>query len=361
MNAIAAASRPLRAPAPANQEMNPMWTRRTLCAAAAAAACALAGPALAQTTLTVSNWVPNAHPVAVAVHKWTQDVEKATAGRVKFQTLPKAVAAPQAHYNAVRDGLAEVSFTVLGYTPGRFGLSELSELPLMGSTAEANSVALQRVASRHPQFMNEYKDVKVLALFTHGPGIVFNGKKPVQSLDDLKGLKFRVGGGVVNEVGKLLEANTTLKPATESYELLSSGVMDGVFLPFESISTYKIDKLIRHATVFPGGLYNSAFLVMMNKKAYEALPAADRQALDQLSGEPFSRALGRSFDEKDREGAALAKSSGIQVVEASPAFVQAVQAKVGVLEKTWVDAARGKGLPNPEQVLQEFRAETRKP
>lgn len=337
-----------------------MWTRRTICAAAAATACLFGNTAFAQTTLNVSNWVPAAHPVAVAIQKWTQDVEKATAGRVKFHTLPKPVATPQAHFNAVRDGLAEVSFTVLGYTPGRFGLSEISELPLMGTTAESNSVALQRVAARHPQFMNEYKDVKVLALFTHGPGVIFNMKKPVQSLDDLKGLKFRVGGGVVNEVGKLIDANTTLKPATESYELLSTGVMDGVFLPFESISTYKIDKLIRHATTFPGGLYNSAFLVMMNKKAYEALSAADREALDKLAGEPFSRALGRSFDEKDREGATLAQASGIKTIEAPTAMVQAVQSKVGVLEKAWIDAARGKGLPNPEQVLQEFRAEARK-
>jgi TRAP-type transport system periplasmic protein len=336
-----------------------MFNRRTLCAAAAAA-CLAAAPAFANTTLTVSNWVPAGHPVATAVTKWTQDVEKATAGRVKFQTLPKAVATPQAHYNAIRDGLADVSFTVLGYTPGRFGLSEVSELPLMGTSAESNSVALQRIAQKYPQFMGEYKDVKVLALFTHGPGIVFNGKKPVQSLDDFKGLKFRVGGGVVNEVGKLIEANTTLKPATESYELLSTGVMDGVFLPFESISTYKIDKLIRHATVFPGGLYNSAFLVMMNKKAYDSLPAADREALDKLSGEPFSRALGKSFDDKDKEGAQLAQASGIKVVQASPEFVKAVESRVNVLEKNWIESAKGKGLANADQVLKEFRAEARK-
>lgn len=337
-----------------------MINRRTLCALAAAAACALAVPARAETTLTVSNWVPAAHPVATAIAKWTQDVEQATNRRIRFNTLPKAVASPPAHYNAVRDGLADVSFTVLGYTPGRFGLSEVAELPLMGTSAEANSVALQRVASRYPEFMAEYRDVKVLALFTHGPGVIFNTKKPIQSLEDLKGLKFRVGGGVVNEVGKLLEANTTLKPATESYELLSTGVMDGVFLPFESISTYKIDKLVRHATTFPGGLYNSAFLVMMNKKAYEALPAADRAALDKLAGEPFARALGRSFDNKDREGMALAQASGIQVVQASPGLVKTVQSKVGILEKSWISGAKLKGLPTADQVLKEFRAEARK-
>lgn len=334
--------------------------RRTLCAAAAATFALLALPVAAQTTLTVSNWVPPGHPVATALTKWTQDVEKATAGRVKFQVLPKAVATPPAHYNAIRDGLADVSFTVLGYTPGRFALSEVAELPLMGTTAESNSVALQRVASRHPQFMAEYKDVKVLALFTHGPGVIHNAKKPVQSLSDLQGLKFRVGGGVVNEVGKLLDANTTLKPATESYELLSTGVMDGVFLPMESVSTYKIDKLIRHSTTFPGGLYNSAFLVMMNKDAYGKLPAADRAIVDQLSGEAFARALGRSFDDKDREGAALAQASGIKVTQASPDFVKAVQSKVGVLESKWVETARAKGLANADAVLKEFRAEARK-
>ncbi|HEY8360095.1 MAG TPA: TRAP transporter substrate-binding protein DctP, partial [Ramlibacter sp.] len=237
---------------------------------------------------------------------------------------------------------------------------ELAELPLMGTSGESNSVALQRVASKHPAFMNEYKDVKVLALFTHGPGVIHNAKKPIQSLEDLKGLKFRVGGGVVNEVGKLLEANTTLKPATESYELLSTGVMDGVFLPMESISTYKIDKLIRHSTTFPGGLYNSAFLVMMNKDAYGKIPAADRAIVDKLSGEPFARALGRSFDNKDREGAAVAQASGIKVTQASPEFVKAVQGKLAVLESRWVETAKGKGLANADQVLKEFRTEARK-
>ncbi|MDB6001241.1 MAG: hypothetical protein JWP52_2940 [Rhizobacter sp.] len=328
----------------------------------ATAACCVAFGAQAQnTTLTVSNWLGNNHPVWVAMTQWSQQVEQATQGRVKMQALPKPVATPQGHFNAVRDGLADVSVTVLGYTPGRFALSELAEMPLSGLTAEQNSVALQRIAMKYPPVMNEYKDVKVLALFTHGPGTVFNSKKEIQSLPDFKGLKFRVGGGIINEVGKLLEVNTALKPATESYELLSTGVMDGVFLPFESIATYKIDKLIRYATTFPGGLYNSAFLVLMNKKAYDALPAQDKLALDKLSGEPFSRSLGRAFDARDREGRALSQASGIKITEAPPAMVKEIQGRIASLEKTWADSARAKGLANPEKVLAEFRAEAQKP
>jgi TRAP-type C4-dicarboxylate transport system substrate-binding protein len=331
---------------------------KLLCAALAWAA---APGAQAQATLTLSSWVPPTHPVATALAQWTRDVEQVSAGRVRVQTLPKAVATPQGHFNAVRDGLADVSFAVLGYTPGRFTLSGMAEMPLGGNTAEQNSAALQRMAQKYPAIMGEYHDVKVLALFTHGPGVIHNAKREIASLADMKGLKFRVGGGVVNDVGRLIEANTTLKPATESYELLSSGVMDGVFLPFESVSSYKLDKLLRHATTFPGGLYNSAFLVLMNKPAFDALPAPDRAAIDSVSGEALARAIGRAFDAKDREGLALAQASGIRIVSAPPAMVQDVQARIAPIEKAWIEAARAKGLANPEQVLQEFRAEARKP
>lgn len=337
--------------------------RRQLAAAACAtlALLALAPAARAQATLTMSNWVPPGHPVATALAQWATNVEQATQGRVKLQVLPKPVATPPGHFNAVRDGLADVSFTVLGYTPGRFTLSEVAEMPLGGPTAEQNSAALQRIAQKYPAIMAEYHDVKVLALFTHGPGVIHNAKREIASLADLKGLKFRVGGGVVNEVGRLIEANTTLKPATESYELLSTGVMDGVFLPFESVSSYKLDKLLKYATTFPGGLYNSAFLVMMNRKAFEALSPADQAAIDRVSGEALSRAIGRSFDAKDREGLALAQASGIKVIAAPAAMVKDVQGRIASIEKTWADAARGKGLAQPEQVLQEFRAEAQKP
>jgi TRAP-type C4-dicarboxylate transport system substrate-binding protein len=42
--------------------------------------------------------------------------------------------------------------------------------------------------------------------------------------------------------------NVTLKPAPESYELLSTGVMDGTLFPAESVEGFKIDKVIKYAT-----------------------------------------------------------------------------------------------------------------
>ena len=108
---------------------------------------------------------------------------------------------------------------------------------------------------------------------------IYNNKRPVRTLQDLQGLKFRVGGGMVNEIGKAIGANVTVKPATESYELLSTGVMDGVFFPAESIASFKLEKLLRYRTDFPGGLYNTSFAFVMNADTWKRIPKADQDII----------------------------------------------------------------------------------
>jgi TRAP-type C4-dicarboxylate transport system substrate-binding protein len=218
------------------------------------AAAALAGPVAAQTVLTVSSWVPPTHSLSVAQKEWCDLVEKNSAGKIKCNILPRAVANPPGTLDAVKNGLADVSFTVHGYTPGRFVLTQMAEFGFLGDAAEPLSVAFNKIAMKYPQFNQEHQGVHVLAYFTHGPGIVFNTKRPVTKVEDLQGLKWRVGGGMVNEISKVLGMNVTLKPAPDSYELLSGGVMDGTLFPAESIESFKIDKIIKYATTFPGGL-----------------------------------------------------------------------------------------------------------
>lgn len=308
-------------------------------------------------TLYVSNWLPGGHPILGVMQEWAGQVREQTEGRVDLQALPQPVTNPAGHYNAVRDGLADVAMAVIGYTPGRFPLSEIAEMPLMADSSEANSVAFQHMAERNPAIMNEYKDVKVLALFSHGPGVVFNRKKPIETLDDLRSLKFRVGGGVVNDVARQLGANTALKPATETYELLSTGVMDGSWLPFESLVTYKLDNVIKYATVFPGGLYNSTFIVVMNKQRYQRLSEQDRQVIDQLSGVPYSRALGQAFDARDSEGRQTAEAAGVKISQAPEALVAEVRQRIEPLQQRWIELARKKGISDPQAVIDQYRAE----
>lgn len=331
-----------------------------LMTAAAIVAAGATGVAHGQTVLTASTWVPPTHTLSMAQKEWCDLLEKNTTGRVKCNILPRGVSAAPGTLDAVKNGLADVSFTVHGYTPGRFVHTQMAEFPFLGNTSEPISIAYNKVAMKYPQFVAEHQGVKVISFFTHGPGIVFNTKKPIAKVDDLQGLKFRVGGGMVNEISKTLGMNVTLKPAPDSYELLAGGVMDGTLFPAESTESFKIDKLIKHATVFPGGLYNTSFVFMMNQAKYDKLSPDDKKAVDAISGEVAARIFGRGWDKVDRRGVALMQANQVQTVKADATFVADVKSKTAPLEQKWIKDAEAKGLPNAAKVLAEFRAEIAK-
>src|SRR5213592_3655063 len=145
-----------------------------------------ASPAAAQTTLTMSSWVsPQHHLTSVVLQGWATEVEKATNGRVKFTMLPKHPSAPPGTFDAVRDGLVDLSFVTASYTPARHILPLMAELPGAGETALINSVAFSRTNWKHFQKYGEYKGVKLLAVWTHGPGQMFT-KKQIKSLADFQ-------------------------------------------------------------------------------------------------------------------------------------------------------------------------------
>ena len=330
-------------------------------AAAALTAFLFAGAtAHAQTVLTASSWVAPTHPLSVSQKQWCDALEKESTGRMKCNILPKAVSAPPGTFDAVRDGLADISFTVDGYTPGRFVNTQVAEFPFLGDNAVATSVAYQRVYSKYFAPLGEHRGVKTLGVFTHGPGIVFNSKKPVTSGADAASLKWRIGGGNINELTKLLGWNTTLKPATEAFELLSTGVMDGTLFPDESVNAFKL-AMIKHATTFPGGLYNTSFVFMMNPAKYDALSAQDKAVVDKLSGEFVARTFGVNWEKADEASINGAqKAQGVQRIQASEAFINEVKAKQAGLEDKWASTAEAKGLKNAKGVLAEFRAEIAK-
>jgi len=317
------------------------------------------GAVSAQTVFSVSSWVPPTHTLSMAQKNWCDELEKESAGRMKCNILPKAVAAAPGTFDAVRDGLADISFTVDGYTPGRFINTQVAEFPFLGDSAVPTSVAYQRIYNKHFAPLGEHRGVKALAVFTHGPGVIFNSKTPVKTVEDASKLKFRIGGGNINELTKLLGFNTTLKPAPESFELLSTGVMDGTLFPDESIVSFKLS-MIKHATTFPGGLYNTSFVFMMNPAKYNALSAQDKAVVDKLSGERAARIFGEGWDKVDAASREVQKQQGVQRVQADESFIKAVAAKQAELEDKWAAAAAAKGLKDPKAVLAEFRAEIKK-
>jgi TRAP-type C4-dicarboxylate transport system substrate-binding protein len=234
----------------------------------------------------------------------------------------------------------------------------MPELPGSGETALINSVAYSRIYWKHFHKVGEYKGVKQLGVFTHGPGQMFT-KKPVASIADVQGLKIRTGGGVAEAVAKALGASAFVKPAPESYELLSSGVADGVFFPMESIISFKLDTVLEQATLFPGGMYSSAFGFFMNEDKWNKLPKQDQEAIEKLSGEHIARLAGNSWDEADKRGMDALKKSGVKIVEANPAFVAEVKKRSAPIVEEWITKANAKGL-DAVKILAEFREELKK-
>jgi TRAP-type C4-dicarboxylate transport system substrate-binding protein len=177
-----------------------MKVNNVLAAGFGAAVLAAAAPVQAETVFTVSSWVPPSHTLSQSQAKWCDLLKAESNGRMRCNILPKGVAGPGGTFDAVRDGLADVSYTVDGYTPGRFVFTQVAEFPFLGDSAVPTSVAYQRIYDKYFKPLGEHKGVKVLAVFTHGPGVVFTSNTPVKSVEDGQKLKFRIGGGNINNL-----------------------------------------------------------------------------------------------------------------------------------------------------------------
>jgi len=335
-----------------------MITKQQLALAALVAGAFAAQPALAQTTLTFSSWVPPSHHLSLWQVNWAATVEKATGGRVKFQLLPKHPSSPPGTFDAVRDGLMDLSYVTASYTPARHVLPLMPERPGAGNTAEINSVAYSRIHWKHFHKMGEYNGVKLLAVWTHGPGQMFT-KKAVNNINDLQGLKIRTGGGIAEAVAKALGTSAFVKPAPESYELLKSGVADGVFFPLESVISFKLDTVLAQATLFPGGMYSSAFGFFMNQDKWAKLPRQDQAIIEKHGFEVAARSNGKSWDTADQKGLAALKTAKVRIVQADKALQAEVKRRSDPIIEDWIAKANAKGVDAPA-VLAEFRAELKK-
>lgn len=316
--------------------------------------------AQANTVLTASLFTPAHHPISKSITGWCDDVTQATEKRVRCNLLPKAVAGPAGAFDAVRAGVADIAFSVHGYMPGRFVLTQVAEFPFGGDSAEATSIAYQRIHERYLAAIGEHRGLKVLTVFTHGPGNLYNSKTPVTSLENMQRLKWRVGGGMTNALGEALAINVTLKPAPESFALLSTRVIDGILFPTGSIVSFGLDELVQYRTSFPGGLYNTSFAVVMNPAAWERISESDQKAIEKLSGEHLAARLGRAWDEDDRIAREKLEAQGVGFTKASPEFIGTIKQRISGLQADWVEKAKAQGLENPAEVLEAYRSEVEK-
>ena len=305
--------------------------------------------------LTFSVWIPQTHIlVSKFMMPWAKEVEEATEHRVKINFLTKPVTNPVGHFDAVRNGVVDLAFISHSYYPGRFELMKFSVLPFSGNSAESTSVAAWRIYDKYLRPANEHRGVKLLGVYAHGPGGVYTTDKAVTKVEDFDGLKLRIGGGIQADVAKALDVNAVVKPAPESYELMSTGVVDGVLFPPESVASFRLDSVVKNATLFPGGLYSDIHGIIMNQQALDKLPEKDREILLRLSGEHIAHMGGKAWGDADTEAMKLLKEHNVTFHQASDQLIQDVKARTNKFEQAWLDEAKSKNLDGPA-ILAEFR------
>jgi TRAP-type C4-dicarboxylate transport system substrate-binding protein len=326
-------------------------------AIAAAALAMMAGPAAAQeTTLRLSSWLPPSHPiVADMIVPWIEDVEAATDGRVQVQILDAPLGPPPAHFDLAQTGAADLTFGVHGYTPGRFTLTQLGELPFLTPSATAASVAHQRVHEAMFAEAGEHAGTKLIGTFLHGPGMLWLQGRDLDDPEAVEGAKIRVVGRVSNDLTTGMGMVPLQAPATQAYEILAGGVADGIVFPPESIIFFRLDEIVETGLTVEGGLYNTSFFFVMNQGAYDGLSDEDRAAIDALSGEAFARRAGGVWDAVDAAGME-AMAGRIEAVAASAPMQAKVEAAAAPIYEAIRGDIEGKGV-DFDAALEMFRAE----
>lgn len=319
---------------------------------------AIAQPALAQeVTLKVHFHLPvTSFASTLFIQPWCEKIAKESANRLKCQIYPSMQlgGTPAQLFDQVKDGVADVVWTLPGYTAGRFPTMEAFELPFMMQNPEATSRALWDYAQAHSQA--EFKDVKPLAFHVHGDGVFHMAAKPIRTMADLRGLKLRAPTRQTNKFIAMLGATPVGMPVPQVGDALSKGVIDGAVVPYEVVPSVKLQELARfHSETDPAepAFYTSTFVFAMNKAKYEALPADLKKVIDANSGQGLSGQIGKAFLQADMEGKKLTVRNTTNVI---PAAELAQWKQLGnKLSADWVKEMDGKGL-NGSKLLEDAKA-----
>ena len=287
------------------------------------------------------------HHVHVILDQWTKDVEQATKGRVKITIYPGgALSTAVQLYDTVRTGVADLAWFLQGYTPGKFPLTSVVELPFMASSSKQGSSALWELYENSPEMQAEYGGVKVLSMWVVDPGQLMTSRKVVRNLEDVKGLKIRIGSDTTKATAEVLGAVPILMAINELYDSLQKGVVDGTLLGTSAIRTFKLQNLLKGLTI--GNFFVNAHALGINKNSWAKIPAEDQKIIMDLAGSRLAKITGLKFDSEGQVGYDDAKAAGVEIVQLPPAEMSRWTGAVAGIYQQWIADMKAKGLPGQQ-------------
>jgi TRAP-type C4-dicarboxylate transport system substrate-binding protein len=299
-------------------------------------------------SLKLSSFTPPSHPMNTMVFQpWMETIREQTGGRVEITLYAGSVLGkPQDQYDLLTGGVCDLSWGIMGYTPGRFPLTSVMELPFMSPSAEAGSRITQRLYDGG-YLGSEYADVKLLALGLPTGIDLHTRDKQVKTLEDIRGLRIRVFSPVMGKIVKAWGGVPVAMPASEVYLAMSRGVLDAVMMDVLTLTASKLDEVTRFHTRI--NISSSPFFFAMNRKTWDRLPPDIQAAFLENSGEYFSADLnGKMIDDLNLKTWKLLESRGHTVGDLEAAELERWQQSSLFALEEWRQEMEQAGLPGSE-------------
>lgn len=266
-----------------------------------------------EVTVNLGHPFPAGHLIqANVLEDWAAEVNEATGGTVTVEFQPGgALAAPDATYENAASGAMEIGWALHGYTPGRFPLTDVVELPFQFENAEQATDVLWDLYEEFDEFQQEYQDVQVLALWTHDIGNLYTVDQQVNEPADLAGLSLRAPGPLQNSLIEQLGGSGVGLPAGELYDSLDRGVIDGLMIADTGVESFTLHEVVNyglHANFYVAGQF-----LAMNQGVWDGLSDSQQEAIMSVSGRDLSMRAAEVYDADHAEVLEMYEEWGMDV------------------------------------------------
>ena len=297
-------------------------------------------------TFSFSEFVPDTHPVTQQCQAWARQIEIRSMGTVKFKHYPAStLVKPEDVWEGVQKGVADIGNSVFAYTAGRFPVMSTLDLPLPYVSALHAANSCQEFYKKMKPA--ETKDVKVLYVFAHGPGY-FHTNKPIEKMEDLKGLRIRATGMTAKMVTALGGIPVAM-PQTEVYNALKKNIVDGNITVYEPLKSLNQGSVIKYTIETPATAFTAGFYTVMNLEKWNTLPAHIKKIFEEVS-EEAPAVMGKTWDDYEVLAKEYSLSLGNKVIKLSDQETERWRKVLEPVVQEYVKYLNEKNLPGQEIV-----------
>jgi len=277
---------------------------------------------------------------------WADDIERVTDGRVKITLYwGGALGAATDQLDMLESGIADIVYHCEAWTPGMFPLSQLPALPFLCATP-TGVFNYGRYLLQWDE-CTEFDDYKVLLNFAPPGCLLWFTDKKVTTLEDIKGLKIRTGGGVFARIPEALGASAVSIPTADMYMSLERKIAQGTTVDPAYVEIAKVYEVLKYAIETP--LYDGIHSVLMSKKAWDSLPIDLQQIIDKYLEETWIDWLVYCI-EWESSAIATAAENGVEFYSLSDAEMARWKELLEPIVDDWIEEMEAEGVPAREAV-----------